>query len=197
MLRRGIRVAICIAGGGLFGLAISLIPSPNEVKVFWVSNLATPWLVLAFLAGWSQRSWIRAATAGVIVDVASIIGFYGHFLFIDQHPLHLPLNSPTPMWVRLEYNLNHWLHFIIPWVLIAILAGLAYGVLGYWWRRHRSIVAGVLVGLPFVAEPFLWRVYLGYYQDPLILWIIEVAVGVAVLTWVTISWKKTKGGMRI
>jgi hypothetical protein len=25
----------CIAGRGLFGLSISLIPSPNEVKVFW------------------------------------------------------------------------------------------------------------------------------------------------------------------
>jgi hypothetical protein len=188
MLRRCMLVAACIAGGGLFGLSISLIPSPNEVKVFWVSNLATPWLVLAFLAGWSQRSWIWAAAAGVMVDVASIIGFYGQLLFIDQHPLQMPLNSPTPIWVRLEYNLNGWLHFIMPWVLIAILAGVTYGILGYWWRRHRSIAAGALVGLPFIAEPWLWRVYLGYYKDPLILWIFEVAVGVVVLVWVTIAW---------
>jgi hypothetical protein len=188
LLRRCMMVAACIAGGSLFGLSISLIPSPNEVKVFWVSNLASPWLVLAFLAGWSQRSWIWAAAAGVMVDVASIIGFYGHFLFIDQHPLQMPLNRPTPLWVRMEYNLSAWIHFITPWILIAILAGVTYGILGYWWRRHRSIAAGALVGLPFIAEPWLWRIYVGYYKDPLILWISEVAVGVGVLVWVTIAW---------
>jgi hypothetical protein len=187
-LRRSLLLAACIVGGGLFGLAVSLIPSPHVVTTFWVSNLASPWLVLAFLAGWSQRSQIWAAGTGAMADVASIVGFYGRFLFIDTHPLPGPLSQSTPLLIRIETNLSGWLHFVFPWVLIAILAGVAYGLLGYRWGRRRSIVAGALVALPFIAEPWLWRVYAGYVQDPLILWIAEGAVGVALLMWAIRVW---------
>ncbi|MGZ3583215.1 MAG: hypothetical protein ACXWQR_17085 [Ktedonobacterales bacterium] len=191
LLKRCLLLLAFIVGGGLFGRAISLIPSPSEVTMFWVSNLSSPWLVLAFLAGWSQRSRLWAAGTGALADVASIVGFYGQFLFIGANPggpliRATPLVFPLVFW--LEYNLSHWLHFVAPWVLIAIVTGAAYGLLGYWWGRHRSIVAGALVALPFIAEPWLWRIYLGYYKGPLILWIAEVALGVALLVWVIRVW---------
>lgn len=188
LLRRCLLLVAFITAGGLFGRAIALIPSPSAVTMFWVSNLSSPWLVLAYLAGWSQRSRAWAAGTGAMADVACIFGFYGQFLFIDTHPLPGPLSQPTPPLIRFEYNLSGWLHFVSPWIVIAILTGAAYGILGYWWGRHRSIAAGALVALPFIAEPWLWRAYSGYYKDPVILWIVEVAVGVTLLVWVIRVW---------
>lgn len=192
LLKRCLLVLAFIVGGGLFGRAISLIPSPSEATMFWVSNLSSPWLVLAFLAGWSQRSRLWAAGTGVMADVAGIVGFYGQFLFIDNYYMlagRFRRSTSTPLMIQLvEYNLNGWLHFVAPWILIAIATGAAYGLLGRWWGRHRSIVAGALVALPFIAEPLLWRMYVGYYQDPLILWMAEVAVGVALLVWMIRIW---------
>lgn len=190
LLRRCLLLVAFTVGGGLFGWSISLIPSPHEVTMFWVSNLSSPWLILAFLAGWSQRSRLWAAGTGALADVASIVGFYGQFLFIDNYYMLTGVERRTgPLLIRLvEYNLNHWMHFVAPWVLAAIVTGAAYGLLGYWWGRHRSIVAGALVALPFIAEPWLWRIYLGFFKDPLILWVAEVAVGVALLVWVIRVW---------
>ncbi len=188
LLRNCLLLVAFVVGGGVFGRAISLIPSPSDVTMFWVSNLSSPWLVLAFLAGWSQRARLWAAGTGALADVASIVGFYGQFLFIDTHPLPGPLSRSTPILIRLQYNLSQWLHFVAPWILIAIVTGAAYGLLGHWWGRRRSLVAGALVALPFIAEPWLWRIRTGYYQDPLILWIVEVAVGVALLVWVIRIW---------
>lgn len=187
LLRRCLLLVAFTVGAGLFGRAISLIPSPHEVTMFWVSNLSSPWLVLAFLAGRSQQSRLWAAGTGALADVASIVGFYGQFLFIDANP-EGPLSRATPVVFRLEYNLSGWLHFVAPWVLAAIVTGAAYGILGHWWGQRRSIVAGALVALPFIAEPWLWRIYLGFYKDPLILWVAEVAIGVALLVWVIRAW---------
>src|SRR4051812_45116262 len=58
-----------VLGGGLFGLGMSLLPSPEEIGVFWVGNFAGPWLAAAFLAGWKQRSHLRAAMAGAACDL--------------------------------------------------------------------------------------------------------------------------------
>src|SRR5512147_445910 len=96
LLRNCLLLVAFVAGGGLFGRVISLIPSPSEVTMFWVSNLSSPWLVLAFLAGRSQRSKIWAVGAGALADVASIVGFYAQFLFIYANPGG-PLIRATPL----------------------------------------------------------------------------------------------------
>ncbi len=45
-------------------------------------------------------------------------------------------------------------------------------------------MAGVAIALPFIVEPAAWRVSVGFGQGPLVLWLVEVAVGIAILGWV-------------
>src|SRR5258705_10996629 len=72
-------------GGALFGFSVSSIPSPSDPTPFWVGNFSSPWALLAFLAGWSQRSWLRAAWAGAAGDIACVVGFYCRFLTLDPN----------------------------------------------------------------------------------------------------------------
>jgi hypothetical protein len=72
-------------------------------------------------------------------------------------------------------------------VAVAIGAGVIYGLLGRWWGQSRSIVAGVAIALPFTVEPLAWRVYVGFGQGPLVVWLAEIAVGIALLGWVLVT----------
>jgi hypothetical protein len=171
-------------GAGLYGFVVSQIPSPHEITVFWVGNFASPWLVLAFLAGWAQRrSWVWAAVAGAVADVTCVVGFYHPYrVLFDRLALGLPDSTPIATVVTTGARL--WLGAVAHWLVIAVLAGAAYGLLGLWWGRSRAVVAGVATGLPFIVEPLLWPLYLGRRQGPLILWIVEVIVGAALVIWV-------------
>jgi hypothetical protein len=163
--------------GAAFGRAISLIPSQEAQEVFWVANLSSPWLVLSFLAGFFQRSLRWAGTAGIVADVSCVLGFYAGFLSLD--PQRLDLARSTPLFQVGLLSLSHWLVFIAPWVLFAIGAGVIYGLAGYWWARTGSLLPVAMVTIPFMIEPLLWRIRMGFFQAPAMLWVIEVSVGVA------------------
>jgi len=185
------RVVACVLVGLAYGLLVSRIPSPRAVGVFWVGNLSAPWLALAFVAGWLQRPRLWAATAGMLTDVAAIVGFYLHFLLVDLGP-HGPFLRAIPMPTRLADSIGPWLGFIAPWVGYAVVAGLVFGLSGWWWRRSRSLVAGAVVGLAFVLEPWAWAVYDGHLPHPYVIWIAEVVVGLAALAWVVAARQVTQ-----
>ena len=179
--------------GLLLGRLMSSLPAPSDVGTFWVGNFSSPWAVLAFLAGWSQRSRAWAATAGVMAEAACVAGFYGHFLvgdFVD--PRRLGFVDSTDALTLIGTAVSQWLWFIAPWVFVAIGAGVVYGLLGRWWGESRSIVAGVAIALPFIIEPAAWRVYVGFAQGPPVLWLAEVAVGIVILGWF-VSWRRSQG----
>jgi hypothetical protein len=75
MARRLTLLALFAIGGACFGFAVSHIPSPRDAAIFWIGNFSAPWAVLPFLTGRFQRSWIWAAAAGVVADVACVAGF--------------------------------------------------------------------------------------------------------------------------
>ena len=177
-------------GGALFGFAVSSIPSPSDPTVFWVGNFSSPWAVLAFLAGWSQRSWLWAACSGALADIACVVGFYCRFLTLDPSAFGLP-RSTDVMTVALT-SAGHWIVFVSPWIGLAVGAGLIYGSLGRWWGRSRSLIAGAAVAVPFIAEPLLWPIYEGFYKGPTFVWIAEVAVGLLVMSWVVIVWRRSR-----
>ncbi len=140
---------------------------------------------LAFGAGWAQRSRLWAGVVGVAVEVACVAGFYGQFLVGDVvDPKRLGFVDSTDALTLVGTAVSQWLWFIAPWVVVAVGAGVVYGMLGRWWGESRSIVAGVAIALPFIVEPAAWRVYVGVGQGPLVLWLAEVAVGIAILGWV-------------
>jgi hypothetical protein len=184
-------LALSTLAGVLVGLFMSSLPAPSDVGTFWVGNFSAPWAVLAFGAGWSQRSRRWAGIGGVGAEVACVAGFYGKFLVFDPDRLGLP-RSTTPI-TLIETGLSQWLWFIAPWLAVAIGAGIVYGLLGRWWGESRSIVAGVALALPFIVEPAAWRVYVGFGQGPLVIWLIEIAVGITLLGWVLMARRPLTG----
>jgi len=169
------------AGGALFGAAISHIPAPEDPALFWIGNFSAPWAVLPFLTGRAQRSWSWAAAAGLAADVACVAGFYAGFITAAPGRLGMPASTPTLELVIT--GLADWLGFIAPWVLLATATGLGYGLLGWWWRWSRSLVAGVAVVAPFIVEPLAWRLYRGFLPGPFYVWLVELAVGAGALVW--------------
>jgi hypothetical protein len=185
MRRPWILLVSSALAGLLLGRLMSSLPAPSDVGTFWVGNFSAPWAVLAFGVGWAQRSRPWAASAGVAAEVACVAGFYGPFLVGDVvDPSRLGFFDSTDALAVVGTAVWQWLWFIAPWVVVAIGSGVVYGLLGRWWGGSRSLVAGVAIALPFIVEPAAWRVYAGFGQGPLVLWLVEVAVGIAILGWV-------------
>ena len=185
MRRPWMLLALWALAGLLLGRLMSSLPAPSDVGTFWVGNLSAPWAALAFGAGWAQRSRLWAAVAGAAAEVACVVGFYGQFLVGDLvDPRRLGFVDSTDALTLTGAAISEWLWFIAPWVVVAIGAGVVYGLFGRWWGESRSIVAGVAIALPFIVEPAAWRVSVGFGQGPLVLWLVEVAVGIAILGWV-------------
>ena len=170
-----------------YGILVSRIPSPHAVGVFWVSNLSSPWLALAFVAGWTQRSRTWAAVAGILAGIATVMGFYAGFLLVDGTPG--PLGRSTPFLARIAHNVGPWLGLISHWLAFAVVAGLVYGLLGCWWGRSRSLVAGAAVCLPFVFEWSAWSLYGGHLPHPYVVWAVEAVVGATMLAGVIVAWR--------
>ena len=76
MRRPWVLLVSCALAGLLLGMLMSSLPTPSTRTTFWIGNLSSPWAVLAFIAGRSQRSRIWAAGAGVAAEVACVAGFY-------------------------------------------------------------------------------------------------------------------------
>jgi hypothetical protein len=175
--------------GALFGVFMESLPGTSDTGTFWVGNFAAPWAVFAFGAGWAQRSRLWAAIGGMATEVAIVAGFYAYVLvgpFVNPSMRLYP--APDPGLPFIETVLSQWLWGpIAAWLVPAIVAGVVYGLLGRWWGRSRSIVAGVAIALPFFVEPVWWRVYDGFLKGPLVVWFVEIAVGIALLGWVLVA----------
>ena len=181
MVRRLALLLGFVGGGFVFGNLVSRIPSPEDPALFWIGNFSAPWALLPFVTGRAQRSWSWAAAAGLLADIACVAGFYAQFVTADAGRLGLPADAPQIELVTT--GVVRWLVFIAPWVGLATATGLAYGLLGWLWRRSRSMVAVVAVVAPFVAEPLAWRLYRGFLPGPAYVWLLELAVGGLVLGW--------------
>jgi hypothetical protein len=180
--------------GALFGSFMSSLPAPSDPGTFWVGNFAAPWPVLAFVAGWAQRSRLWAAIGGVAAEVAIVAGFYASVLagpFVNPSMRFYP--APDPGLPFIATVVSNWLWVISLWVVPAIGTGVVYGLLGRWWGQSRSIVAGVAIALPFFVEPVWWRLYDGSLKGPLVVWIAEIAVGITVFGWVLVARRTPTG----
>jgi hypothetical protein len=157
-------VAFMLAGWA-FGALDSRIPLPRSSTVFWVGNLGSTWLVLPFLAGWAQRSRAWALAGGTLTCTASMIGFFG----------------PGGAWGPASVA------FVASWLLAGALTGLVYGLFGDAWGRSRALLDGLALAVPFVVEPWVWSLGLGYAQGPVPWWYVETAFGLALLVWVVLA----------
>jgi hypothetical protein len=190
MRRWWVLLFLSVLAGALLGVFMSSFPYPSDTGTFYVGNFSAPWAVLAFGVGWAQRSKLSAVLDGVAAEVAILVGFYAQSLAVwFEDPRRLLGGDTYPGLLQFtETAVARWLsYFVGPWLVVAIGAGVIYGLLGRWWGQSRSIAAGVAIALPFFVEPVAWRVYDGILSGPLVVWAVEIAAGIAVLGWVLLT----------
>ncbi len=163
-----------IAAGWTFGLLDSRIPMPHSSGVFWAGNLGAPWLVLPFLAGWTQRSRPWALLAGALTCGSAMIGFFG----------------PGSGWGPASPA------FVAGWIAVGALAGGLYGRFGFTWGRSRVLLDGLALAVPFIVEPLAWSWGLAYSQGRLPIWDVEMAVGIVLLVWVVLASRRRAPAQR-
>ena len=176
-LGRPQRAVLSVAVGFAYGLLTSKIPSPHEIGVFWVSNLAAPWLALAFFAGRSQDLPVRAVFLGAVTDIACVVGFYLQFLR-PLDPLSLGLAPSAPLPQVVSTAVFGWVSFAAPWFVVALIAGSAFGALGWWSGFSRSAVPAIVLAFAFLLEPVGWSVSYGRVPHPYPIWIGEICLAV-------------------
>jgi hypothetical protein len=183
MRRWWVLLVLSVLAGALFGLFMSSLPAPSDPRTFWIGNFSAPWAILAFTAGWAQRSRLLAAIGAAAGEVAIVVGFYAQSLVVEfEDPRRLLGGDPYPGLLPFTQTaVAGWLRFAGPWMILAIGAGVVYGLLGRWWGESRAIVAGVAISLPFFVEPLAWRAYDGFLKGPLAVWAVEMAVGIALV----------------
>jgi hypothetical protein len=102
------------------------------------SDFTWPYLLLPFVAGaWVSRHALLAAISGVLTVVTA---FFGYYMLL----LH---RIVQPLWILL-FPANN------PWVLLEVLAGVAFGLLGWKWRRGSPRIATICALLPALEAAF-------------------------------------------
>jgi hypothetical protein len=131
-----------------------------------ISLLSAPWLVLAFLAGWTQRESRRAAVLGFACTLAALAG-YGLMTLSPVEGAQLTTASIADF-VRSES----------PVILGGVLTGPLFGWFGQRWRTDRAWVGALATAALVTLEP-LARIPAGREIRFRGVWMAEVAAGIA------------------
>ena len=185
MSRTTVLVA-ALAASAVFGAADQYLGSFSAHP--WaadVSLLSAPWLVLPFLAGWTQSEPRRAALVGLACTFAALAGYCVMTLSPVEHAgLTLPA---VEGFVRSSRRV----------IVGGLFTGPLFGWLGYRWRSGRAWPGAVLVAAAVCLEP-LARLYAGtgYEIRFRSVWLAEVAAGLAMLAyvaWSTVARRRSSG----
>jgi len=131
-----------------------------------VSLLSAPWLVLGFLAGWTQRDPRRAALLGLACTTVALIA-YGLMTLSPVENAQLTVQSAVAF-VRSES----------PVIVGALFTGPLFGWFGQRWRSTRASLGALVTAAAVCLEPLV-RIPAGVAIRFPAVWIVEVAAGVA------------------
>jgi hypothetical protein len=131
-----------------FGAGDQYLGSGHVGGIGWptdVSLLSAPWLVLAFVAGSTQRDPRRAALLGLGCTAAALLGY---FLMTD---------SPAE---GAQYSLANARGFFLSEHLVllgAVFTGPLFGWFGQQWRTRRAIAGALVTAAALCLEPLARR----------------------------------------
>ena len=114
-----------------------------------VSALSAPWLLIAFLAGWTQRTPLRAGLLGVGCTFAALAGY----LLLTDSPLE-----------GAHYSVANTRGFVISNALTVaggLVTGPLFGWFGQRWRTRRALLGALLSAGALCLEPLARRAPLG------------------------------------
>ena len=110
-----------------------------------VASLSAPWLLLAFLAGATQRDPRAAALLGLGATWAALLGY----MLLTDSPLE-----------GAHYSLANTHGFLVsnaPVVIGGFVTGPLFGWFGQQWRTRRAIAGALLSAAAFCLEPLARR----------------------------------------
>jgi hypothetical protein len=136
-----------------------------------ISLLSAPWLVLAFLAGCTQRDPRRAALLGLGCTITALVG-YGLMTLSPVEGAQLTARTVSGF-ARSESA-----------VLVGgLFTGPLFGWFGQQWRTRGAWIGAIVTAAVVCLEP-LARVEAGSAVRVRAVWVAEVAVGLAMATYV-------------
>ena len=165
--RLAVPLALVLAAA--FGAGDQYLGSGHVWGLGWptdVSLLSAPWLVLAFVAGATQREPRRAALLGLACTYAALVG-YAVMTLSPAENAHLTLAGLRGFAVSERSVL-----------LGGIVTGPLFGWFGQQWRTRRAIAGALVTAAALCLEPLARRVSV----DPIryrTVWLVEVAAGLA------------------
>jgi hypothetical protein len=163
-----------IALAAAFGAADQFLGARAGVVGWWavdVSLLSAPWLLVAFLAGWSQPTAARAAILGFASTLAALVGYWAMTL------------SPVEGASVTVPGLRGLLVGQSAYVVGGVVTGPLFGWLGHRWRTRRDLLSALSVALVVCLEP------LAHAADGTAIgfrgvWVAEVVVGLLMALYV-------------
>ena len=143
--RPGFTVALVLVLSAAYGAGVQYVGSIVHTWGPDVASLSAPWLLLAFLAGATQRDPVRAALLGLGATFAALVGY---FLLTDS-----PLEGA-------QYSLANTHGFFVSNSLVVvggIVTGPLFGWFGQRWRTRRAIAGALIAAAAFCLEPLARR----------------------------------------
>lgn len=135
------RIAAVGLASFVLGALDALIKGQGTGLLGALSQVAAPWLLLAFLAGaaTSDRPYVLGAVCGLGATACALTGFYfvNSFIFVFG------------TWTQ---DFHHALGSGKIYFELGFVSGPLFGWFGAWWKQHLSIVPVVVLGLAFVFE---------------------------------------------
>jgi hypothetical protein len=162
-------VALALLLSAAFGAGDQYLGSGHVWGIGWptdISLLSAPWLVLAFVAGATQREPRRAALLGLACTYAALLGYAVMTLSPVEHA-HLTVATLRGFAVSERSVL-----------LGGIVTGPLFGWFGQQWRTRRAIAGALVTAAALCLEPLARRVTIDpiRYRE---VWLAEVAAGLA------------------
>ncbi|MFL5954736.1 MAG: DUF6518 family protein [Gaiellaceae bacterium] len=165
-------VVVALVLAALFGAGDQYLGSlPWHPWAWDISLLSAPWLVLAFLAGCTQRDPRRAVLLGLGCTLAALAG-YGLMTLSPFENAHLNLRTVTAFG-RSE----------TPVIVGGLFTGPLFGWFGHRWRTRRAWIGAFVTAAALFLEPAA-RIAAGNGIRIRAVSIAEVAAGIAMAMYV-------------
>lgn len=163
-----------IALAAAFGAGDQFLGARAWVVGSWATDaslLSAPWLLIAFVAGWSQPTTKRAVVVGFVCTIAALAGYWAMTL------------SPIEGAVVTSRGIVGLLTGQWAYVMGGLLTGPLFGWLGYRWRIRHDWKSALAAALIVCCEP-LAHAAVGTAVSFDGVWAAEVVVGLAMALYV-------------
>lgn len=166
-----------IASAAAFGAADQFLGARAYLVGFWatdVSLLSAPWLLVAFLAGWSQPMAKRAAILGAGSTLAALAGYWAMTL------------SPIEGAVVTLAGVRGLLVGQAAYAAGGVVTGPLFGWLGHRWRTRRDWMSALAAALVVCCEP-LAHSAAGTTVTFRGVWAAEIGVGLSIAFYAVVA----------